>query len=568
MPHDLVIKNGTVVDGSGSPRFRADVGVRGGKIAEVGDLEGQLAGRTLDAEGLVLSPGFFDMHTHYDAQLCWDPLATSSSWHGITTVLTGNCGYGIAPAKPEDRPYLANLMAYVEGIQLDVLEAGLDWEWHSFGDFLRRLERKTLGVNVAAQVGHSALRYYTMGPASYEREATGGEIAAMKQCLRQAMLDGAIGFSTLQAVGRIGAYGKPVPSDLASLEELYELGDVLGGIRAGMITIAPRPGSSRISPDYREFLMDWNRRIRRPVIWTQFHQRPDVPHAWKDLLAWMDEAMSQGHEIYTVASCTRLDREFNLKGTAMFDYFPLWKTMMQTPLEEKKHLLADPEFRARLREQFDGNAAELGRRQESLIVKDARLGKNKSLEGTRVMDLAASQAKDFLDAFFDLALDEGLETQFMYVGVLNGDPEAVGQIISSPYALPGASDAGAHLDAECNVDFTATLLGHWVREKGVMTLEEAVRRLTSMSAGVLGITDRGLVKEDLAADIVLFDPQKVRALPREVWRDLPGGGERIVMRAEGIEAVIVNGEPLFEAGEHTGAMPGKILATPAAVAVA
>ena len=558
MPHDLLIKNGTVIDGSGAPAFRADVAVRAGKVAAVGRIRGA-ADETIDAEGLVVSPGFIDMHTHYDAQLCWDPLATSSSWHGVTTVVTGNCGYGIAPTTESGRAYTAALMAHVEGISLDVLNAGVDWDWETFGDFLRRLERNRLGVNVAAQVPHSPLRYYVMGEAAYERESTPEELERMKGELRRAMADGAIGFSTLQAEGRIGAWGKPIPSELATFEELHGLASVLGEVNAGVINISPRPGTSTISPEYREFLIAWSRDTGRPVVWGQFMHRWDQPDMWRELLGFMDDAKARGASIYALAKCQSLDLEFTLQRTDLFATYPTWRDVLAKPGQERKRLLADPGVRAKLRSELEPQPGALpARRPESLEVRRTVLAKNKALEGRRLVDLAES-GQHVDDVLLDLALEEDLETRFVFTGVMNGDPDAVGQMIQSEHCLPGSSDAGAHLDMDCGVDYTSLLLGHWVRDKHVMGLEEGVRRLTSMPASVLGLTDRGLLKEGMAADIVVFNRETISALPREIVNDLPGGAPRIVQRAVGVAAVIVNGQTVFRDGVRSGAMPGAIL---------
>lgn len=558
MLYDLVIKNGTVVDGSGGPGYRANVAVKGGKIVGVGPAADQ-AGRTVDAEGLTVAPGFIDAHTHYDCQLVWDPLATSSSWHGITTVVTGNCGFGIAPGRPADRDYLMRLMARVEGIPLEVLQHGLDWEWETFGDYLGRLGRN-LGVNVAAQVGHSPLRYYVMGPASYERAATAEELAKMKEVLGDAMAAGAVGFSTSQAEFDVGAYGEPVPSRLSSREELFELAGVMGKLHRGILSQNPNPGGAIISPEFQELMIDLARSTGLPLIWTLLVHRWDMPDEWRNALRFMDRAAASGAKVYALGRCQRMDLEFNLRSTYMFDYCPSWKRVLTTPHEEKKSMLRDPQARAELRDDWDRLvSARPARRADLLHIGQTKLAKNRQLQGRPVLQMAAQQRKHVVDFLLDLSLEEDLETQFVYVGAMNGDPEAVEQIVKSLHCLPGVSDAGAHLDMDCGVDYIGILLGHWVRERGVLSLEEAVRRLTSMSASILGIPDRGLIREGMAADIVIFDPARIRALPREIVRDLPGGGPRIIQRAEGVKAVVVNGEILFEDGKHTGTMPGRVL---------
>ncbi len=559
MAYDLVIKNGTVVDGTGGAAYRADVALKDGKIAEIGDLKGSAAGKTLDADGLTVAPGFFDVHTHYDCQLLWDPLATSSCWQGVTTVLMGNCGFTIAPGRPSDAEYLMRLMARVEGIPLDVLRNGIDWTWDSFGTYLDRIG-EGLGVNVGAQVGHSALRYYVMGKESYEREATGEEIAEMKQILREAMQQGAIGFSSAQTAHHTGGYGEPIPSRLSSREELTGLCGVLSEFDRGVIGMNPHPGGSFISQEFEDVLVSLPQIAKKPVLWNQLMHRWEEPNRWRETLAFMDRAGADGSPIYAVARTQRMDLEFNLGATYMFDGLPTWKETINKPHAQKLEALADPALRDHLRTEWEGLISGTPSRRLALLevarVKDQR---NKGLEGQGVGDLAAKAGKHPMDYILDLSLQEDLETQFVYMGSLNGDPEAVSQMITHPYCLPGLSDAGAHLDMDCGVDFTSVLLGQWVRERQVMTLEEGIRRLTSMPAGVLGLKDRGVLKEGKAGDVVVFDPETIKALPRQMADDLPGGGKRIIQKAEGVRAVMVNGEVLLENGQHTGAAPGKVV---------
>lgn len=563
MSYDLVIKNGTVVDGTGAPRFRADVGVRHGRIAEVGRITGG-GSRTIDAGGMVVSPGFFDVHTHYDCQILWDPLATSSCWHGVTSILMGNCGFGIAPAHQKDGEYLMRLMARVEGINLDVLHAALDFRWETFGDFLHRVG-SNLGVNVAAQVPHCALRYYVMGKESYERTARVEEINTMKGLLRDALNAGAMGFSTAKTAHHTGGYGEPIPSRLAEPQELIDLCSVLSEFDRGIIGVNPYPGGGVIAPEFEATLVSMVKAGKRPVLWNQQMHRWDKPNLWKQNLDLMDRNAAKGAPLYAVARCQRMDMEFNLRATYLLDAFPTWKATIARPHEEKKKALRDPDLRAKLRAEWETmGAQQAGRRADLLEVGRAKLPKNQKLQGRPLVQIARETGKDLVDYLLDLSLEEDLDTQFVFIGSMNGDMNAVGQMIKHPYCVPGLSDAGAHLDMDCGVDFSGLLLGHWVREKGVMTLEEGVRRLTSMSAKVLGLADRGLLREGMAADVVVFDPASIAALPREILHDVPGGNPRIVQRAVGVKAVIVNGQPLFEDGRHTGALPGKVLGAMAA----
>jgi N-acyl-D-aspartate/D-glutamate deacylase len=561
--YDLIIENGTLVDGTGAPSSRADIAIKQGKIAEIGDrLSG--AERVLSADGLVVVPGFIDMHTHYDCQLLWDPLATSSSWHGVTTALIGNCGYSIAPKRPSDTEYYMQFMAAVEGIPVECLHSGPEWTWESFGEYLGSVGGN-LGINVAAQVGHSALRYYVMGQESTEREATSDEVQMMKGLLRESMGRGAFGFSTLQSVHQRGAYGQRVPSQLSTLEELMDLCSVLGEFPRGIFSTNPRPGAGVIDQEFQDFLIQVSKRTGRPAVWNQFFHTWANPTLYKDLLRYMDRAAEEEGQVYAVARCQRMDTEFNLGRTAMFNHSPAWKDLLGQPHDVKTRMLSDPAVRGRLREEWETVLFGAGgRRADLLEVGRVKLSKNKGLEGRRLAEMAAEQAIHPVDSLLDLALEEELGTQFVFVGTTNGDPAAVEEITTGPYCLAGASDAGAHLDTDCGVNFTGVLLGEWVREKGVMTLEEAVRRLTSMPASVLGITDRGSLKEGAAADVVLFDPDRIGALPREIVNDLPGGGPRIIQRAEGVKEVVVNGQLVFEDGRHTGALPGEMLGLPRA----
>jgi N-acyl-D-aspartate/D-glutamate deacylase len=557
MANDYVIRNGTLIDGSGNPGYRADVAVKDGKIAEIGDLRG-VAGRAIDADGLVVTPGFFDMHTHYDVQLLWDPLATPSCWHGVTSILMGNCGYTIAPGGVDQSEYLMRLMSKVEGISYDLMRNSVDWQWDTFGEYLRTI-RRNLGVNVAAQVGHSALRYYAMGPESYERPARPEEIRTMKEALREGLRSGAIGFSTAQSSHQVGAYGKPVPSQLSTLEELSELCGVLTEFDKGIVGVNPRPGASYIDPEFQDFLIRVSRQTGKSVLWNSMMHRWDKPQVWREMLGFMAHADAERARVYAVARCQPLDIEFKLGSTHVYDRLPAWREIIHRPDPERRQLLADLEYRARLREETDQFPPKSPGLLRLLEVACTTRPEHGALDGQRVAELAGREGMHPVDYMLDLALSEDLETRFVYRGTMNGDPEAVEQIVRDPYCLPGVSDAGAHLDHECGVDFTSLLIRQWAVERQVLTVEEAVRRLTSLPASLLGIGDRGLIKEGLAADLVIFDPTKLRALPTEMVRDLPGGAERLIQRAEGIAAVLVNGQVLIEGGRHSGAAPGELL---------
>lgn len=559
MAYDLVIKNGTVVDGTGAPRFKADIAIKERTIVEVGKLNGAQADSILDADGLIVSPGFFDTHTHYDVQLSWDRLATPSCWHGVTSVLMGNCGYTIAPGRPSDSEYLMKLMSRVEGIPYEVIQAGVDWNWESFGEFLAQF-RENLGINVAAQVGHSALRYYAMGEDAYQREATDDEIKTMATALREGLSAGAVGFSTSQSATQVGAYGEPVPSRFSSYDEIRQLCNVLTEFSDGIIAVNPNPGAGYVNPEFQELLTSLSVETGRPVLWNSLMHRRDRPDGWREMLDFMDRAEAKQARVYAIARCQRLDIQFDLHHTMMLDRLPAWKEIIDLPYEDKRKLFANEHTRAMLKIDWDQPDHGPGMLADTVRVDRTRLAQNKNAEGALISDLAAKNNQHAVDYLLDLALSENLDTKFFYTP-MNGDPAIVEEIVKDSHCLPGVSDAGAHLDHEIGVDFTSLFLRHWVGDRKVMSLEEGVRRLTSMPAQLLGLRDRGIIKEGKAADIVIFEPEKLRALPWEMESDLPDGSERIIQRAEGIQAVIVNGETLIKDNTATGAMPGQLLTT-------
>jgi len=557
---DLRIENGLVIDGSGAPRFEADVAIDGGRIVEVGKGAGAAAARVIDARGQIVAPGFVDMHTHYDAQWFWEPTASSSCWHGVTTVLTGNCGFTLAPVTTQaDRSYVQRLFSQVEGVSMSLLDECLDWNWQSFGDYLDRI-RPALGVNVAAQVGHSALRHQAMGADAYAREASQAEIAAMAAELERSLAAGAIGFSTLQADFEKGPDDMPVPSQLASHDELRELAAAVGRAGGGLVTVSPQPGAADISETYQQLMVEMSKSADSTVLWNAFQHRWDQPERWRDLLEYMRRAEDAGARVFSVAKCQRLDLEFDLKSTRLFAWFPTWHEAIFLPDTEKRVRLADRSARAKMHAEFTDPAqgpTQMAARERLIVLLESP--SHADWVGRNMLDIAHETGRNITDVILDLVLEDDLETRFVYRGLMNGDMDAVRKILVGPHCLPGVSDAGAHLDMDCGVDFTGCLLGHWVREEGILSLEEAVRRLTSMSFEVLGANGRGRLAPGHAADVVIFDPDTVGAGPREWLQDVPGGGRRIVQRAIGVDRVLVNGEVLIERGEHTGALPGQIV---------
>ena len=558
MTYDVMIKGGRIYDGSGMPSYLGDVAVKGGRICEIGRLNGS-AEKVVDADGLAVSPGFIDFHTHLDAQLLWDPIASSSCYHGITTVIPGNCGLTLAPSRPGDRESILDSFVRVEAMPLNVLKDAVSWEWESFPEYLNRLNGR-LGVNVASLLGHCALRQYVMGDAACERKATPDEIERMKRVLRDSVLGGAIGFSTNRNPVHMRTDGRPVASRLADDEELLALASVLSELNRGAIQISIGTLGIAVPPGQGVDLFNRLAAEGRPVVWQAIAHRWDAPDQWRELLDMARESLAAGLPSYPLCNARLFNNRFNLKNAQVFDDLPTWKQVLFAPLEQRMEIFRDPQARQKLRYEAVENhgRSRFSRRWDLVYLIRAATEKNKPLEKKNVAEIAKLQGKEVLDAFLDLSLEENLETLFQ-TSSNNGDENAVGEIIKSPFTLVGQSDAGAHLIYDAGYGYATRLLGHWIRDRGVMSLEEGVRKLTFMVASIFGIHDRGLIRSGQAADLVLFDPRTVGDCEPEIANDLPGGEKRLVQKASGIKMTVVNGVVLTENGRHTGALPGRVL---------
>jgi N-acyl-D-aspartate/D-glutamate deacylase len=558
MSYDLLIKGGRICDGSGLPSYLGDVAVQDRRIVEIGRVNGA-ARRTVNADGLAVAPGFIDFHTHLDAQLLWDPIATSSCWHGITTVIPGNCGLTLAPCRPQDRENILGSFVRVEAMPLQVLRAAVNWEWETFPEYLSRLDGR-LGVNVAALVGHCALRQYVMGEEACERAAAPDEIEKMKKILKESVLAGAIGFSTNQNPVHMRTDGRPIASRLATEEEISELANVLGELNRGSIQISVgTPGISRPA-DKSVALFNRLAAAGRPVIWQSIAHRWDEPDLWRQLLGMARQSLAAGIPSYPLCNARLFNNRFNLKNAQVFDDLPTWKQILFTSIDQRMEVFRDPEARQKLRYEAVENhfRSRFSRRWDLVYMIKAATSKNKSLERKSVAEIAKAQGKDVLDAFLDLSLEEGLETLFQ-TSSNNGDESAVAEILKSPFTLVGQSDAGAHLIYDAGYGYATRFLGYWIRERNIMSLEEGVRKLTFMVASIFGLYDRGLIRPGMAADLVLFDPQTVSDCEPEMVNDLPGGEKRLVQKSVGVKMSVVNGEILTEDGRHSGALPGRVL---------
>ena len=550
MANSLLIKSGLVVDGSGNPAYRGDVFIEDGKISSIAPAH-RLADKVIDADGLVVAPGFWDIHTHYDAQLLWDPIASSSCWHGVTTVVQGNCGFTIAPCRPEDQDWMLRTLARVEGMDASVLRRTLPWPWEDFGSYLNTLDR-ALGVNVIPQVGHTAVRRYVMGADASRRPCTEDELGRMKQVVAAAVRSGAMGFTTSRGPSHWDGDGLPVPSRLAALNEYMGLVQELKGSKAGFVQLNYGPDELNPANDEGlEALTEITRVTGRPVCWMTVSRT--------EQLDAMLALRRQGAPFFAMGQCQPSQFEITFKDTNMFDRFPTFQALLIEPRDKKQSMMRDGGLRQQLKDemQVDPRGGNRPYNWRGITLASSPSARYRKFETMSVVEIGEAMGKDPLDAAFDIALDEDLETRFRQVN--SRDPETMMEIFKAPHVVPGMSDAGAHVISEVNTGFSTRLLGHWVRDQEVLTLEEAVRKLSGAVADELGITDRGYLRDGMAADITIFDPKTVASSDREFVNDLPGGAPRLVQRAAGIEYTLVNGQVTMEHGRHTGELGGKTL---------
>jgi N-acyl-D-aspartate/D-glutamate deacylase len=553
MAYDMIFRGGRVVDGSGLPSYLADVAVKDGKIVEIGHIaEGN--GKTIDVHGLVVAPGFIDHHTHMDGQIQWDPYATSEPQQGITSIVMGNCGLALAPVKNGDEDALVKNFVRVEAIPREALEKGVSWGWHSYGDYLDRLEGR-IGVNVGGLVGHIPVRQYVLGEESVERQARSEEIQHMQRLVREAMEGGALGFSTNRNERHMREDGKPVASQQASDEEVYALCSVLGDVNAGVIQTNLGQYNIRHFQIYDELA----RRTHRPIIGDPVLHRAVAPKRWMEQLDAVSPTIRNGYRVYLRSHTVPLYRHFTLRKTAAFDEFPTWKGLMFLDIEARKAAFENPATREQLRADLaEPRQTTFHKRWDFVEVEKVVKPENEHFVGKNVAEVAAIRKQDSLDAFLNLALEEDLETTFRTANS-GSDPKAMGEILRSPYVLVGSSDAGAHVQYGAQFGYGTTLLGLWVRERGVLSLEQAVNKLTFEVASLYGLDGRGLLRPGYAADLAIFDPNTISACEAEWAEDYPAGTKRLIQRAVGIHYVVVNGRLIYADNKLTGELPGQVL---------
>ena len=547
--HDLVIRGAMVADGVGNPLIEADVAVSGERIAEVGDVT-ESARETVDADGLVLAPGIVDVHTHYDAQLTWDSQATPSPSLGVTTVVMGNCGFSIAPCPPDRREQMARNLAEVEGMPVAALEAGIDWSFESFPEYLALLRRKGCYPNAGVFVGHSAVRTTVLGAEASERAATEDEIAAMHGMVTEAMEAGAIGFATSTSINHYGDGGVPMPSRLAEDDEMGALVGVLGELGRGIFQLTVGPGMTN------ERMEGLAAQTGRPVFMTAALHNETFPERAIGMLEGAAAAQSRGNAMWAQVSCQPLSMDFSMRTAFPLQSLDAWEPLHTASDDEFLAIIGSEDFRNKFRDELEKPQSGKifygdWRRVE---VAMATTPAHRPLEGETIETIAGREGRDPVDVMFDIAVDEKLGTTFN-AALLNADEAAVEGLLRHDAGLISLSDAGAHLCYLCDAGYGLHLLGRWVRDKGLFDLEDGIRRITSMPAQLYGIPDRGEIAPGKFADLLLFDPATVgRGAIRRV-DDLPGGESRLVRDASGVHGVWVNGTGIYDAGGYRDVPP-------------
>jgi N-acyl-D-amino-acid deacylase len=553
--HDLLIKNGLVIDGTGAPGRHADVAVTGGRITEIGSIS-ETAKKKIDASDLVVAPGFIDPHTHYDAQICWDGALTPSSWHGVTSVVMGNCGVGIAPCRPEAREIAMRDLVNVEAIPFEVLQAGITWDWESFPQYMEAAARRGPALNLAFLAPLTPLRHYVMGEASMDRAASASETCQIANLLGEALDAGAFGFSSTLLNQHMGYQGRPLACRNASREELKAYCNALKERGKGAIEIAMTRQIGVMDDPELDLLDFMLAESGRPITFIAMFDRDDMPEALRTSLERARPMIERGARPQT--SPLPLTREINMRNPFSFAAFPSWKRVFEDKSKEAQAAVyRDVNFRNQFREDLKrpasfGNWARIRVHE----VKNLSL---KQFENRSVAEIAEAQGKDGVDAFLDLTLADDLQNEFTMQS-FNTRVDRMTELLNDPSILIGLGDGGAHLDMLCDSGYPTYVLGTWVRDRKALSLVEAVRRMTSDPADLFGIRDRGRLKPGLAADVAIFDPATVGSAGRPERRyDLPGGAKRMVMRSKGVEYTLVNGAITWENGSLTGASAGQVL---------
>ena len=561
MSYDLVIKNGMVVDGSGSARYRADVAITDGKIAKIGRVN-EKSKQTIDAEGHVVSPGFVDGHTHMDAQVFWDPIGSCSSYHGVTSVVMGNCGFTLAPCKQEDADLVFRNLERAEDLSRDAMLAGIDWTWETFPEFLDAVDDLPKGINYAGYIGHSALRTYTMGERAFEEEANEDEVKHMQALVKEAMHAGAIGFSTSRTFNHTTADDRPVASRLANWEEVRAIVNAVGETGKGIFEIAGEsPGRSpERNREYHDRLRDLAVESGVTQTWGMFSVKA-APEIWRPYFDLLDETATAGGRMFAQVHSRGLNNILSFESATPYDNWELWSDIRALPLEEQKVRLGDPATKAKLVE--IANREYTGPRIVGAEIRPPDWDyvfpmDDMSYDKPSMAQIAKEKGVDPVELMIDMALERDLK-MFFRAPIANENQDHVLEMIKHPRSVVTFSDSGAHVSQIMDSSLQTHLLSYWVREKEALTLEEAVKQITYNTATLWGLHDRGLLREGMAADVVVFDPETIGPNMPEVLNDLPAGAMRLKQTASGILNTVVNGEIFLTNNEHSGATAGRLL---------
>ena len=566
MALDLVIENGTVIDGSGGPRYRADVGVKAGRIVEIGRIRSAATER-IDAEGHIVSPGFIDGHTHMDAQVAWDQLGTCSCWHGVTSVVMGNCGFALAPCQPEEREWIARCLEAVEDIPVDAMMNGIDWTWETFPEYLDQVAQLPKAINYSAFIGHSALRMYVMGRRALSEVANEDDLRRMGAVVEEALQVGAVGLSTSRATTHITPDGSPIASRIADWSEIDYLVGTLAKRNQGIFQIGPDVSGGEAHQTFLKRLQKVALDSGRPIMFGTLSTRQGIdPYPWQEQTRYIDETVAAGGRMYGQTTTRPIIALFSLKSYLPFDNLPAWQALRDLPIDEQRRRFADSDIRSAL------VAAEATMKPRDGVFQgggaattDPKKPDYSNLFALRGVDwddptveeLSKQAGQHPVEVMLDLMIDN--EDQLFVQPLVNESPADVLGMLQHPRTLATFSDSGAHVCQEMGSSLQTHLLNYWVRQKQAFSLEQAVRMLTFDNASAFEFNDRGLLRPGYRADVVVFDADTIRPRLPTVETDLPGGARRLVQKADGIAATVVNGAVTFRHGASTGVYPGQLI---------
>lgn len=563
---DLIIRNATIIDGTGAPGWTGDIGIEAGRIAALSESGNSIEGSSpqeIDGTGLIVCPGFIDPHTHYDAQLMWDPTGSPSNLHGVTTIIAGNCGFTLAPIKAQDADYTRQMMAKVEGMPLLALETGIDWNWSTFEEYLNRLEGN-LGLNAGFLVGHCALRKYVMGDSAVGSDASEEQLNAMKELLAESIRAGGLGFSTTQARTHSDGDGEPVPSRWANENELLELASVVSEHPGTTLEFASNGCLDGFDDEEVDFMIKYSKSGNRPVNWNVLTVDSHAPERYQNQLAAMDRCAEEGARVVALTMPVIVGMNMSFLNFCALNLMPDWGPILALPLEERMERLRDPETRRFMEERAASPETGVFARLtgwDTYVIGDTFTAENEPLRGRRVGDIAAERGTTAFDTLIDIVLVDDLQT-ILWPGATDADPESWRlrqEAWKHQSVMLGGSDAGAHLDRMQGANYTTRFLADCIRGRKLTTVEDAVRMMTQVPAELFGLKDRGVIREGAHADLVVFDPEEIGSEVLSMVDDLPGGTSRLFAGSVGLNHVLVSGVEVIRDSTPTGALPGSVI---------